>query len=109
MSDYDSMVRISSMFEQFAARLETQVPGRVTVEAQKVKLQDEVDEFVEAASMAELADVVVVAGMAAYCLGYSFEGLLDHVERKLRVNLARQWFPTASGTARHTPEEPSDG
>lgn len=104
MSDYDSVARVSSLFKRFAARLETQVPGRVTVEAQKVKLQDEVNEFVEEPSMEELADVVVVAGMAAGCLGHDFEGLLDYVESKLRVNLDRRWYPTASGTARHTPE-----
>ena len=63
------------------------------------------DSVARISSMEELADVVVVAGMAAGCLGHDFEGLLDYVESKLRVNLDRRWYPTASGTARHTPEE----
>ena len=30
---------------------------------------------------------------------------IDAVEAKMEVNLSRHWYPTASGTARHTPEE----
>ena len=105
MSNLYSMARVANMVPRFADRLEQLVPGRVTVDTQKVKLLDEVQEFVEEPSLAELADVVVVAAMAAHCMGHSFYELIDAVEAKMEVNLSRQWYPTASGTARHTPEE----
>lgn len=86
-------------------------PGRLTLEAQLVKLRDEVDELREAALagdadeiLKEIADVVIVALMAGRCSGFAPDQVLRAVQEKMQVNLERQWFPTASGTARHTPE-----
>ena len=91
--------------------------GRATLAAQLVKLQDEVDEVKEAAAAAvpweaglegvlrELADVVIVCHTAAYSLGYGAEDFAREVIAKAQINAQRDWFPTASGTARHTPEE----
>ena len=92
-------------------------PERVTLAAQLVKLRDEVDEVQEGAErgdaptdiLAELADVVVVAHTAARVIGYSHYDLMDAVLAKMYVNAGRDWFPTASGTARHTPEDPVSG
>ena len=89
-------------------------PERVTFAAQLVKLQDEVDEVTEAATpgqadlegvLAELADIVIVCHTAAFILGYGSEELMGRVLAKAEVNARREWYPTASGTARHTPEE----
>ena len=89
-------------------------PERVTLAAQLVKLQDEVDEVTEAAAapppgeagiMAELADIVIVCHTAAFILGYGSEELMGRVLAKAEVNARREWYRTASGTARHTPEE----
>ena len=85
-------------------------PERVTVAAQLVKLQDEVEEVFEAGNedlLRELADVVIVCHTAAYLLGYGSDALMLEVLDKAKINAAREWYPTASGTARHTPEEES--
>ena len=89
---------------------------RVTLAAQLVKLQDEVDEVTEAAApppgeadlegiLAELVDIVIVCHTAAFILGYGSEELMGRVLAKAEVNARREWYRTASGTARHTPEE----
>ena len=87
---------------------------RVSLRAQVTKLKDEVEEVAEIASagpelrheevLRELADVVIVCVTAARVLGYPSGYLYDHVLAKARVNAQREWFATASGTARHTPE-----
>ena len=94
-------------------------PERVTVAAQLVKLKDEVDEVAEEFRnlgedladnedlLRELADVVIVCHTAAYLLGYGSDDLMLEVLDKAKINAAREWYPTASGTARHTPEEES--
>ena len=91
-------------------------PERATLAAQLVKLQDEVDEVKAAAEagpreadledvLLELADVVIVCHSAAYLLGWGSEDLAREVIAKAQINAQREWFPTASGTAHHTPEE----
>lgn len=87
-------------------------PDRVTISAQLVKLKDEYEEVREAILnrapreeiAAELADVVVVCCMAAAALDVDAEDLLELVRDKMEINLRREWYATASGTARHTPE-----
>ena len=92
-------------------------PERITVAAQLVKLQDEVAEVLEEFRylgedladnedlLRELADVVIVCHTAAYLLGYGSDALMLEVLDKAKINAAREWYPIASGTARHTPEE----
>lgn len=92
-------------------------PERITVASQLVKLQDEVAEVLEEFRylgedladnedlLRELADVVIVCHTAAYLLGYGSDALMLEVLDKAQINAQREWFPTASGTAHHTPEE----
>lgn len=101
---------IGNKVNLFAALLAKQVGShRLTVNAQMVKLKDEVAELEELVQdgtdpLSELADVVIVCAMMTHCAGHGFYELIDEINRKMDVNLERQWFPTASGTARHTPE-----
>ena len=113
MSDMDQYTRA------LLDKLDRLGPERATLAAQLVKLQDEVDEVAEefrylAGDLAdnedvlrELADVVIVCHTAAYLLGYGSDALMLEVLDKAKINAAREWFPTASGTAHHTPEEES--
>ena len=93
-------------------------PERVTLEAQAVKLQDEVLEVLDEigldpvdpdALLEELADVVIVAHTAARIAGFRAAHLDRAVIQKMERNAAREWFRTASGTARHSPEVPFSG
>ena len=108
---------LDRLTDELLTKLRAIGPERVTVIAQMVKLQDEVDEVVDAiqlnqlhdgpalAVLKELADVVIVCNTAARVLGYSTNALGLAVLRKSARNAQRDWYPTASGTARHTPEE----
>lgn len=93
-------------------------PERVTSAAQLQKLRDEVDEVAELlepyagtyrggaeAVMDEVADVVIVCVGLSRALGFKSDELFRRVLAKAIVNAGRDWYPTSSGTARHTPEE----
>lgn len=86
---------------------------RVTTLAQRVKLEDEVLELFELLDssdfivddvIGEIADVMIVCLMMARTLGVGATAVFRAVNEKMRTNLQRSWYPTASGTARHTPE-----
>ena len=114
MDGYDA--RLDWATDTLLAKLAAIGPERVTLAAQMVKLQDELDECREEIAaplqpgrlLAELADVVIVCNTAARLAGFSSTELRRAVADKSFVNANREWYPTASGTARHAPEVPSE-
>ena len=108
---------LDQLTDQLLTKLRAIGPERVTIDAQLTKLQDEVDEVNTAVRvedtpteiLKELADVVIVCNTAARVLGFSTSDLDLAVRRKATRNALRDWYPTASGTARHTPEEDLEG
>lgn len=101
---------ISRRIEAFRELLEVRLGSdRVTADAQITKLKEEFGELLadrEAGKplMPELTDMMIVLLMTASCEGWEAEEVLARVADKMAVNLDRSWFPTESGTARHTPE-----
>ena len=87
-------------------------PERSTPSAQLAKLREEADEVAEALArgaidevLLELVDVVIVCTIMSLACGSTIEEQLERLERKAEINRLRQWYPTQSGTARHTKEE----
>ena len=115
MSDWvtEKAKALDGYTDQLLEKLVKIGPERVTLEAQLTKLKDEVQEVEECVvgrypsfdTLLELADVVIVCHTAARVMGYSTQALDLAVLRKAARNALRDWYPTASGTARHTPEE----
>lgn len=108
---------LQNQIEQFHDLLSTRLgEDRVTWTAQLVKLRDEVkelgdvlDEYLagqvrEEDVIKELADVIIICTMMARTLDVRATILFKSVTDKMRINLSRAWYPTASGTARHTTE-----
>lgn len=95
--------------EAFLTKLSQAVPDRVNSVAQSVKLQEEVKELLADVAkdvdiVPEIADVIIVCLVLANLHGAAVEEVLFEVENKLVRNAQRDWYPTESGTARHTPE-----
>lgn len=71
----------------------------------RAKLQEECDEFMEAETpeeqLEEAADILLVIGIQLISKGYSLEDLLQEANRKVIVNIQREWEKTPDGTIHH--------
>lgn len=69
------------------------------------KLKEEVGEFLTAQTkedkLKEAADVTIVLATQLAVYGYTFSDFLKEIERKLDINLMRNWVLQADGTIRH--------
>lgn len=92
-----------NLIRAFKTKLEQSLV--ITTAGQLTKLQEELDELKATTDTEEfhreLADVVIVAMMAAECSGLRVEKLLHYVDEKMVINLSRVWAASAEGTAHH--------
>ena len=102
--------RLDWLFSTLSMKLSTISADRMHPMAQLEKMGEEVAELHEAvesgsrrAVLKESADVIVTAVMTARACGVDFHDVIDEVERKMEVNVAREWA-AHNGTARHTDE-----